>query len=143
MTQYATLGLRPIWAKIRPRNLTIQGLNLGSDKEAYFPWCGNNHTFCPDLSQAGNNHHPVAKTRSDPGKVKTGDDRNACDLDVVGSNYISAMESKGSVVRAILTVSILILARAPWTFKVGSDPVQRKGISDQEPARSVEESASR
>src|SRR6185369_9863349 len=86
----------------------------------------------PDRNQAGSNHHPVAKTRKNPGNLRTGDDRNACDLDVVGSNYISAMESKGSVVRAILTVSILILARAHWTFKVGSDPVQRKGISDQE-----------
>jgi hypothetical protein len=64
----------------------------------------------PDLSQAGNNHHPVANTRRKPGKVRTGDDRNAFDLNVVGSYYISTMERNRSVVRAILTVSMLIVA---------------------------------
>jgi len=64
----------------------------------------------PDRNQAGNNHHPVAKTRKNPGNLRTGDDRNAYDINIAGSDHISAMESKGSVVRAILTVSILILA---------------------------------
>lgn len=63
-----------------------------------------------------------------PGHLRTGHDRNAYDIAAEGSHHISAMESKGSVVRAILTVSILILALAGATFKIVFEPVQRKGI---------------
>ena len=74
----------------------------------------------PGRSQAGNNHHKVAKTRSNPGYMRTGDDRNAWDANVAGSDHISAMESKRSVVRAILTVSFFILAAYVKTSRTKS-----------------------
>jgi hypothetical protein len=60
--------------------------------------------------------------------LRTGDDRNAYDTVVARSRSISAMECGGSVVRAILTVSIVIFAPALESFKIEFFPVQRKGI---------------
>lgn len=68
----------------------------------------------------------MARTRTIPGQLRTGDDRNAYGITAGGSHRISAMESNGSVVRAILTVGILILALPFHAFKGVFRKVQRK-----------------
>ena len=70
----------------------------------------------------------MAETRKNPGNLRTGDDRNAYGITAGGSRYDSAMERGESVVRAILTVSILILALHSCAFKGDFLQVQRKYI---------------
>ena len=72
----------------------------------------------------------MAETRKNPGNLRTGDDRNAYGITAGGSRYDSAMERGESVVRAILTVSILILAPAMGTYKFKFLLVQRNCIAE-------------
>lgn len=68
----------------------------------------------------------MARTRTIPGQLRTGNDRNAYGITAGGSHCIFAMKSSGSFVRTILTVGILILALPFHAFKGVFRQVQRK-----------------
>lgn len=85
----------------------------------------------PNRNWAGNDHRSVAMTRKKPVSLRTGDDRNAYGIAAGGSQGVSAMERNESVVRAIPTVSILILALDAGAFKGDFVQVQRKSMRRQ------------
>lgn len=81
-----------------------------------FPWCDQRCTFYTQHGWVGNGHL-CGKTRSKSRYSWTGDDRNAYRITAAGSRNVSAMECCESDVRAILTVSIIILASPTSVFK--------------------------
>jgi hypothetical protein len=115
--------------KTRPMNRSIQGLNLGSGGYCLLPmvWLSP-HLLCPTIVERGNIRHSGGKARCESWQIETGDDRNAGGIAAAGSCSISAMECCKSVVRAIPTVSILILAPQSRAFKVAIREEQRKCI---------------
>jgi len=94
-----------------------------------FRWCWKHQHRQTQPKPGQHLPHEGGNSSNLPGELRTGDDRNAFGISAGGSRGNSAMERCKSVVRAILTVSIHILAPPTRVFKAPILQVQRKCIA--------------